>query len=101
MTALEIKDIDKTLKSTGSRIAFCDFFKKNGERRRMKYKCVSARHCSGVGAKYDHAEKRLTPVFDMEKCEVRTIYWDQVLKITIAGKEYHTELGLEVQNVSG
>ena len=66
------------------------FTKKNGELRKMICRRGVKKHLAGGELKYNAAEYKLLPVFDMSKGEYRMVNCESIGELVFAGKTYRT-----------
>ena len=85
-----IYDYLDNLTKSGTIFSAC-FIKANGEERIMNCRRGVKKDLKGVGPKFDYREKRILPVYDMNKKGYRSIKTDSLIWIKIAGHKYNIE----------
>jgi len=91
VVTMDSSKIDTILKSTGSKIAYCKFQKRDGSIRKMSYKCISKKYIKGKqgsGPVYNARKKGITHVYDVHNHGIRAIRWDSVIEIGVNRQKY-------------
>lgn len=87
--------LDELIKSSGTHIGYVEFVKRTtGEIRPMWFQGkITDKNLKGGRRAYSPASKHLTFVFDIMKKGIRSVPWENILKLSVNGKTYITEKG--------
>ncbi len=90
--------VDELIKSSGTHIGYVEFIKRTtGKIRPMWFQGkITKKNLKGGNRAYSPTQKHLTFVFDIMKKGIRSVPWENVLKLSVNGKTYITEKGKKV-----
>lgn len=89
MSQEEIIDFFQEARKSEGTIFRCDFIKRTtGEYRIMVARLGVKKHLKGGDAPYDFNEKKLLPVFDMQKQAYRSIPFEGIKYLKVRGREF-------------
>ena len=74
---------------TNGKIFSVEFFKKNGELRKMNARFNVQKGLKGTGLGYDPLEKGLMPVYDMQAKGYRMVTIDNITRLKVNGITYN------------
>ena len=84
-------DAKNMIKATKGKFFTVWFIKKDNTLREMNARLGVKAYLKGGELPYDPEEKRLIPVFDVQKKEYRMINWSTIKKIRIENREYNVK----------
>jgi hypothetical protein len=85
---MKVDTIRKLIASTGKRIGFVKFIKRDGTLREMWFQSdIPPKVLSGGELPYSKEEKHISIVYDIEKKQPRAIRWESVQNLSVCGRK--------------